>query len=131
MLIGPDRSDYWKVMLLEYARPSTPTIRFAFSVFCAASAIVCCVPAVWSAVHTVRVELRVAKRNDAYAKNPPQWACANAAEEDQKAFEASLGVPLEKAIPAGVLSGGFAVAFFVHAVRSMNAFRFSADRRAA
>jgi hypothetical protein len=78
----------------------------------------------------VSVELRLTERLDARAKNPPQWACADAAAEDQKAFEASLGVPLERAIPAGVLSGGFAVVFFVHAVRSANAARFPAARRA-
>lgn len=119
------------IMLLEYARPSTPTIRFAFTVYCAAGALVCCVPAAWCAIHTVRVELSIAARTDAYARNPPQWACGRAAAEDRKAFERSLGVPLEKTIPAGVLSSGFAVAFFIHAVRSANAARSSVASQAA
>jgi hypothetical protein len=119
------------MMRLEYARPSTPTIRFAFSVFCAAGAVLCCVPAAWCVSHTLDVELRIAERANEHAKNPPQWACAQAAAEDRKSFEASLGLPLERAIPGGVLSGGFAVAFFVHAVRSANAARFQAALQAA
>ena len=107
-------------MLSAYARATTPSIRFASALMCAFCGFFFSVAAIWCAAHSVRAELLILQREEDNAKHPHMWTCVQAADEVQKAFEAMTGVPLERSIPAGVLSGGFAAVLILQAIRLVN-----------
>jgi hypothetical protein len=87
---------------------------------CAVFGAFFCAATIWCVAHAVRVEILIVQREEAEAKHPHMWACALAADEDEKAFEAIVGLPLERTIPAGVLASGFAMVLGIQAVRLLN-----------
>jgi len=99
-------------MLLDYASPHTPVLRTGLGLFAAVCVVTFGGIGVWCGVHAVGVIY-------ALQHNPGPFICTEGAD----AWVASLGLPLERTIPLGILCGGFSLVAFVQCVRQVNALR--------
>jgi hypothetical protein len=107
-------------MLLDYASPPTPVLRTGMAFFAALCVVAFGSVATWCAVHAVAVVY-------ALQHSPGPFFCA----EGAQAWVASLGPPLERTIPLGILCGGVSLVAFVQCIRHMNVLRTYGHRRAA
>jgi hypothetical protein len=99
-------------MLLDYASPRIPVLRTGLATFAALCVVAFGSVAAWCAVHAVGVVY-------ALQHSPGPFFCA----EGAQSWVASLGLPLERTIPLGVLCGGISLVAFVQCVRHVNAMR--------
>lgn len=99
---------------LEYGRPLRAPVRWTYMGGVGAVALVAGAVAAWCVVHTVQVVVEV---QDVAGSRPIDFD------------PSSLGMPVEKAVPLGIVSGGVALVAFVQFVRLWNGRK--AARRAA
>lgn len=106
--------EHWSVMLIDYARPSSPRCKLGLSVIIGAAGLACGAIAVWCAIHAFHLVSGLQQAKGTF--------CGTCYES----MVAAIGLPLEKTIPLAVLSGGCALVAGVQSIRFANGAR-SAD----
>ncbi|HEY7091022.1 MAG TPA: hypothetical protein VH518_23195 [Tepidisphaeraceae bacterium] len=97
-------------MLLDYATYQPPRPRTALALVAACAVPVFGYLTAWCLLHCADVLY-------AFQHSPGPFFCAEGAQE----WIESLGLPLEKTIPGGILCAGITFVAFVHCVRYVNA----------
>lgn len=98
-------------MLLDYARPSTPQCKRGLAIITGAAGVICALLAIWCLLHAIHVFSGLQQASGTWCGTCYQ-SMVNA-----------LGLPLEKTIPLGVLSGGCALVAAVQTIRFANGAR--------